>query len=126
MSCWLLLADQKSYGFDDLTRNKKAVWDGITGAPAQKHLRGFKKGDRAMVYHTAPDKAVVLPPEAKIQLKVSTTHEAMLSIDGQAELPLNSGDEVRVKLSPYVARFLRIRPRGYFYSYLESRLKGKK
>ena len=76
--------------------------------------------------HLTPDNAVVLPPQAKIQLKVTTTHEAMLSIDAQVELPLASGDEVRVKLSPYVGRFLRIRPRAYFYSYLESRLKGKK
>jgi NAD kinase len=50
----------------------------------------------------------------------------MLSIDAQVELALASGDEVRVKLSPYVGRFLRIRPRAYFYNYLESRLKGKK
>ncbi|OGN91811.1 MAG: hypothetical protein A2Z70_03550 [Chloroflexi bacterium RBG_13_48_17] len=76
--------------------------------------------------HLAPDNAVVLPPEAKIQLKVTTTHEAMLSIDAQVELPLASGDEVRVELSPYVGRFLRIRPKAYFYSYLESGLKGKK
>jgi NAD+ kinase len=76
--------------------------------------------------HLAPDKAVVLPPEARIQLKVTTTHEAMLSIDAQVELPLASGDEVKVRLSPYTGRFLRIRPRAYFYSYLESRLKGKK
>jgi len=76
--------------------------------------------------HLAPDSAVVLPPEAKIQLKVTCTHEAMLSIDGQVEVPLASGDEIRVRLSPYVGRFLRIRPRAYFYSYLESRLKGKK
>jgi NAD+ kinase len=68
---------------------------------------------------------VVLPPEAKIQLKVTTIHEAMLSIDGQVELPLSSGDEVGVKLSPYMGRFLRIRPKAYFYSYMESRLKGK-
>lgn len=73
--------------------------------------------------HLAPDNAVVLPPEAKIQLTVTTTHEAMLSIDAQVEMPLTSGDEVRVKLSHHVGRFLRIRPKGYFYSYLESRLK---
>ena len=76
--------------------------------------------------HLTPDSAVVLPPEAKIELKVTTTHEAMLSIDAQVELPLASGDEIRVKLSPYMGRFLRIRSRAYFYSYLESRLKGKK
>jgi len=76
--------------------------------------------------HLAPDNAVVLPPEAKVQIKVNTTHEAMLSIDAQVELSLASGDEVTVKLSPYIGRFFRIRPKGYFYSYLESRLKEKK
>ncbi len=75
--------------------------------------------------HLALDRAVVLPPDVEIKLKVTTTHEAMLSIDGQVELPLNSEDEIKIKCSSHVARFLRIRPRAYFYSYLESRLKGK-
>jgi len=75
--------------------------------------------------HLTLDRAVVLPSDAEIQLQVTTTHEAMLSIDGQIELPLSSGDEVKIKCSPYVARFLRIRPKDYFYGYLESRLKGK-
>jgi NAD+ kinase len=75
--------------------------------------------------HLALDRAVVLPAEAELQIKVTTTHEAMLSIDGQVEMPLSSGDEVKVKRSRHVARFLRIRPKAYFYSYLESRLKGK-
>jgi predicted RNA-binding protein with PUA-like domain len=59
MSCWLLLADPRSYDFDDLQRDGRAVWDGVKGSIAQKHLRDFKKGDRALVYHTAPDKAIV-------------------------------------------------------------------
>jgi len=78
--------------------------------------------------HLALDRAVVLPAEAEIQIKVTTTHEAMLSIDGQVEMPLSSGDEVdevKVKRSRHVARFLRIRPKAYFYSYLESRLRGR-
>lgn len=75
--------------------------------------------------HLSLDKALVLPPEAVIQLKVTTSHKAMLSLDGQVESPLRSGDEVKVKLSPYVARFLRLRPKTYFYSSLELRLKGK-
>jgi len=76
--------------------------------------------------HLSLDNAVVLPPEAKIQIRVTTTHEAMLSIDAQVEMLLSSGEEVKVKQSPHVARFLRLRPRGYFYSYLDSKLKGKK
>ena len=59
MSYWMLLADPKTYGFDRLVRDKSTAWDGITGSLAQKHMRGFKKGDMALIYHTAPDKAVV-------------------------------------------------------------------
>ena len=60
-----------------------------------------------------------------MQLKVITNHEAMLSLDGQVESPLRSEDEVKVNLSPYITRFLRIQPENYFYASLESRLKGK-
>ena len=59
MNHWLLLADPETYGFSDLARDKETVWDGIGGSLAQKHLRGIKQGDLALVYHTAPDKAVV-------------------------------------------------------------------
>jgi predicted RNA-binding protein with PUA-like domain len=59
MSYWLLLADPKSYGFGELERDRHTPWDGITGSLAQKRLRSFKKGDRALIYHTAPDKAVI-------------------------------------------------------------------
>ena len=54
-----------------------------------------------------------------------TSAEAMLSIDGQTELQLNNGDEVKVKLSPCTVKFLRSQPRKYFYESLESKLKRK-
>jgi NAD+ kinase len=75
--------------------------------------------------HLGLDTAVVLPPSAEIRLKVTATAEALLSIDGQVEVPLPSGATVKVKLSPHTARFLRIRPTSYFYTHLESRFKGK-
>ena len=59
MNYWLLLADPKVYGFDQLVKDKKTTWDGISGSLAQKHMRSFKKGDLVLIYHTAPDKAVV-------------------------------------------------------------------
>ena len=59
MGYWLLMADPESYGFDQLEKEPQAVWDGIKGSLAQKHLRSIRQGDSALVYHTAPDKAVV-------------------------------------------------------------------
>ncbi len=75
--------------------------------------------------HLAWDEAIVLPPESVIKLTVATSHEAVLSIDGQVELPINDGDEVSVELSRNVARFLRIQPKGYFYDSLQAMLRGK-
>lgn len=73
--------------------------------------------------HLALDRAVVLPAEAELRLRIATTHEAMLSVDGQVEFSLNDGDEIKVKCSHHVARFARVRPKDYFYGYLESKLK---
>lgn len=67
---------------------------------------------------------LVLPSTAIIDLEVSTDYPAVLSIDGQLNFTLESGDKVRVKRSPYQARFLRAYPLSSFYSSLERKLKG--
>ena len=47
------------YSFDDLIRDRKTSWTGVKNALAQKHLRGIRKGDRILFYHTGAEKAVV-------------------------------------------------------------------
>ena len=69
---------------------------------------------------------LVLPPTAEVKLRTSTTHQAMLSIDGRLNLPLSDGAMVTVKLSSNTVRFLRIHPRTSFYNFLDQRLKGKR
>ena len=56
---WLLKEEPTHYGFDELVKDKKAVWSGVRNALAQKHLRAIKKGDRLFYYHTGDEKAVV-------------------------------------------------------------------
>jgi NAD+ kinase len=68
---------------------------------------------------------VVLPHTAVVKLRITTVHQAILSIDGHIHLPLDSGAVVTVKHSANTARFLRIRPEDSFYGSLEQRLKGK-
>lgn len=75
--------------------------------------------------HFSLSQALILPPKTIIDFRVTTSHEAMISLDGQVELPLSSGDGVKVKLSSHVTRFLRTCPQNYFYALLESKLKGK-
>lgn len=59
MAYWVFLADPKSYGWSDLVQDGHAVWDGIANRTAQGRLRQVRRRDRVLVYHTAPDKALV-------------------------------------------------------------------
>jgi len=61
---WFFLSDPETYHLDTLFRKGKDVWDGVHGANALKHLAQVKKGDRILVYHTAPEKAVYAVLEA--------------------------------------------------------------
>jgi len=59
MSFWLLKTEPDCYSWDDLARDKKTVWDGISNALALKHIRSMKKGDSAIIYHTGDERAAV-------------------------------------------------------------------
>ena len=61
---WLLKSDPEHYSFQDLERDGKAVWDGISNNLALKHLRNVRRGDRVLVYHTGGERAVVGLAEA--------------------------------------------------------------
>jgi predicted RNA-binding protein with PUA-like domain len=56
---WLFKEEPTHYGYDELVKDKKAVWSGVKNPLAQKHLRSVKKGDRIFYYHTGDEKSVV-------------------------------------------------------------------
>ena len=56
---WLLKTEPSAYGYADLEREGRAVWDGVTNPVALKNLRAMAVGDEAFVYHTGDEKAVV-------------------------------------------------------------------
>ena len=56
---WLLKTEPSTYGYDDLEREGRAVWDGVTNPVALRNLRAMKEGDRVVVYHTGDEKAAV-------------------------------------------------------------------
>lgn len=76
--------------------------------------------------HLGLSHALVLPSQSVVDLKVARAEKVLLSIDGQIEVPLSNGQTVRVKLSPYIARFLRIHETTYFYGSLWQRLGGRR
>jgi predicted RNA-binding protein with PUA-like domain len=59
MSHWLLKTEPESYSWDDLVRDKKTAWNGVSNALALKHIRTMKKGDTALIYHTGGERAAV-------------------------------------------------------------------
>ena len=80
---------------------------------------------KAVCPHLNLDKAIVLAPSTTLKLKVFTNHDAVISMDGQVEEQLKSGDLVEVCLAEPTVRFLRLRSRDSFYQTLVSKLKGK-
>ena len=56
---WILKTDADTYAFDQLARERRAVWDGVSNALALKHIRSMRKGDHAFIYHSGDDKALV-------------------------------------------------------------------
>ena len=63
-SYWIVKTEPSTYSFDDLARQKTAVWDGVKNNLALKHLRQMNPGDGVLVYHTGDEKAVVGVAEA--------------------------------------------------------------
>jgi predicted RNA-binding protein with PUA-like domain len=59
MSDWILKTEPSEYSFDQLRREKRTVWDGVTNNLALLHLRGMRKGDRVVFYHTGNERRVV-------------------------------------------------------------------
>lgn len=59
MAFWLLKTEPSTYSFDDLRRDKRTTWDGVSNPVALKHLRAMRKGDQAFVYHTGDEKSIV-------------------------------------------------------------------
>lgn len=59
MNYWLLKTEPSTFSWEDLVRDKKAVWDGVRNFQARNNLKAMKKGDLVFIYHSMEDKAVV-------------------------------------------------------------------
>lgn len=73
--------------------------------------------------HPNPSGALVVPSSTVVDLTVYSDHEAALSIDGQEDVLMEDGDVAVMRVSPYVARFLRSQKRDYFYETLLRKLR---
>jgi predicted RNA-binding protein with PUA-like domain len=56
---WILKTDADVYPFEQLERERKAVWDGVSNAVALKHIRSMAPGDPLLIYHSGVGKELV-------------------------------------------------------------------
>jgi len=56
---YLLKTEPNKYSYDDLLRDGETVWDGIANNQALLYLRGMKKGEKLVIYHSNIGKAAI-------------------------------------------------------------------
>ena len=56
---YLLKTEPDKYSYDNLLRDGETVWDGIRNAQALITLRGMKRGEKCVIYHSNVGKAAV-------------------------------------------------------------------
>jgi NAD+ kinase len=72
--------------------------------------------------HLALGRSLVLQPESIVEMEVSSENGAIVSVDGQDDLPVNSGVKVTVRVSEHTTRFVRFREPSSFYADLAEKL----
>jgi len=73
--------------------------------------------------HLALARAIVIPSERHLRLRLAKGEGAMLTVDGQIDVPLQPGDQVWSRASENAAKFIRFGGDGYFYSTILHRLR---
>jgi predicted RNA-binding protein with PUA-like domain len=59
MNYWLLKTEPETFSYDDLLREGQSHWDGVRNYAARNHLQAMSVGDRALIYYSGKDRAVV-------------------------------------------------------------------
>ncbi|HKE21116.1 MAG TPA: EVE domain-containing protein [Bryobacteraceae bacterium] len=59
MAWFLAKTDPETYSIDDLERERKTTWDGVTNPQAVRAIRSMKPGDRVFIYHSGGVSGVV-------------------------------------------------------------------
>jgi predicted RNA-binding protein with PUA-like domain len=58
MTTWLLKTEPGEYSFDDLVRDGRTTWTGVSNPAAQQAMRAMTTGDEALIYHTGAEKRI--------------------------------------------------------------------
>jgi predicted RNA-binding protein with PUA-like domain len=59
MKYFLAKTEPGTYSIDDLERDRKTSWDGVTNPQAVRNIREMRPGDRVFIYHSGGVSAMV-------------------------------------------------------------------
>jgi predicted RNA-binding protein with PUA-like domain len=92
MNYWLVKSDPETYGWDELQKDGTTRWDGVRSYAARNHLKGMKKGDKVLFYHSQQNPGVVgIAKVAKEFYQDPTTDEdAWVCVDLSTDKPLKN------------------------------------
>jgi predicted RNA-binding protein with PUA-like domain len=59
MKYFLAKTDPETYSIDQLEKDKKTAWDGVTNPQAVRAIREMRPGDKVFIYHSGGLSAIV-------------------------------------------------------------------
>jgi predicted RNA-binding protein with PUA-like domain len=59
MTYFLAKTDPETYSIDQLEKERKTVWDGVSNPQAVRAIREMRVGDKVFIYHSGGGSAVV-------------------------------------------------------------------
>jgi NAD+ kinase len=72
--------------------------------------------------HLSLGRSLVLQPDSVVEMTITSDYGAIVSVDGQEDLPVNSDCRVAVTVSEHTTRFVRFREASSFYTELAEKL----
>jgi predicted RNA-binding protein with PUA-like domain len=76
MAYWLVKSEPSVYSWDQFVKDKETSWDGVRNYAARLHLRGMKKGDAVLYYHSNEGMEIVgIAKVSKEAYQDPTTHD---------------------------------------------------
>ena len=79
---WLVKTDPDTYSWDNFSKDGETSWDGIRNYAARNHLKGMKKGDKILFYHSGGESEIkgLATVTKEFYQDPTTTEEAWVSV----------------------------------------------
>ena len=102
MSYFLAKTDPETYSIEQLEKEKRTTWDGVSNPQAVRAIREMKPGDKVFIYHSGGLSAVVglakVVSESRPDPKNPKSAVADFEYIGRIEPPVTLGEIKQSKL----------------------------